>query len=34
MSHQENADMGRWSGSVPYWEKHGELIRAMFAPIT
>lgn len=34
MSHQENADMSRWSGSAPYWEKHRELIQHMFAPIT
>jgi SAM-dependent methyltransferase len=34
MSHQENADMSRSSGSAPYWEKHRELIQHMFAPIT
>jgi SAM-dependent methyltransferase len=34
MSHQENADMSRSSGSIPYWEKHRKLIRDMFAPIT
>ena len=26
--------INRWSGSAPYWEKHGEIIRQMFAPIT
>jgi len=24
----------RWSASAPLWEKHGEIIRQMFAPIT
>ncbi len=24
----------RWSGSAPFWEKHSEIIRQMFAPIT
>jgi ubiquinone/menaquinone biosynthesis C-methylase UbiE len=24
----------RWSGSAPYWEKHREIIRQMFAPVT
>ena len=24
----------RWSGSAPFWEKHREIIRAMFAPVT
>jgi SAM-dependent methyltransferase len=24
----------RWTGSAPYWEKHREIIRQMFAPIT
>ena len=24
----------RWSGSAPFWEKHREIIRHMFAPIT
>src|SRR5437588_7539947 len=24
----------RWSESAPYWEKHREIIRKMFAPIT
>src|ERR1019366_5959684 len=26
--------INRWSGSAPYWEKHGEIIEQMFAPIT
>ena len=26
--------INRWSGSAPFWEKHGEIIRQMFAPIT
>src|SRR5271165_2363366 len=26
--------INRWTGSAPYWEKHGEIIRQMFAPIT
>src|SRR5881296_928296 len=26
--------LNRWSGSPPFWEKHRELIRQMFAPIT
>ncbi len=24
----------RWSGSAPFWEKHREVIRQMFAPVT
>jgi SAM-dependent methyltransferase len=24
----------RWGASAPFWEKHGEIIRQMFAPIT
>ncbi len=24
----------RWSGSAPYWEKHREIIRGMFEPVT
>jgi SAM-dependent methyltransferase len=24
----------RWTGSAPFWEKHREIIRAMFAPVT
>jgi ubiquinone/menaquinone biosynthesis C-methylase UbiE len=26
--------INRWSGSAPYWEKHSEIIRQMFTPIT
>ena len=26
--------INRWSGSAPYWEKHREIIRHMFGPIT
>ncbi len=26
--------INRWSGSAPYWEKHSDIIRQMFAPIT
>lgn len=26
--------MNRWSASAPFWEKHGEIIRHMFEPIT
>jgi SAM-dependent methyltransferase len=26
--------INRWNASAPYWEKHGEIIRQMFAPIT
>jgi ubiquinone/menaquinone biosynthesis C-methylase UbiE len=26
--------VNRWSGSAPFWEKHREIIRQMFAPIT
>ena len=26
--------INRWSGSAPYWEKHREIIRHMFAPVT
>ncbi len=24
----------RWTGSAPFWEKHREVIREMFAPVT
>jgi len=34
MSHPENAETSRLNDSAPYWEKHRELIRHMFAPIT
>jgi hypothetical protein len=27
-------EINRWSGSAPYWEKHREIIRQMFAPVT
>ena len=26
--------LNRWSGSAPFWEKHREIIRRMFAPVT
>ncbi len=26
--------MNRWSSSAPFWERHREIIRQMFAPIT
>jgi ubiquinone/menaquinone biosynthesis C-methylase UbiE len=26
--------IGQWSESAPYWEKHREIIREMFAPVT
>jgi ubiquinone/menaquinone biosynthesis C-methylase UbiE len=26
--------LNRWSGSAPFWEKHRDIIRQMFAPIT
>jgi ubiquinone/menaquinone biosynthesis C-methylase UbiE len=26
--------MNRWSVSAPFWEKHREIIRQMFAPVT
>jgi SAM-dependent methyltransferase len=26
--------INRWTGSAPFWEKHRELIRHMFAPVT
>src|SRR5271169_658627 len=26
--------INRWSASAPFWEKHSEIIRQMFAPIT
>jgi ubiquinone/menaquinone biosynthesis C-methylase UbiE len=26
--------INRWSGSAPFWEKHREVIRHMFAPVT
>jgi hypothetical protein len=26
--------INRWRGSAPFWEKHRDVIRQMFAPIT
>src|SRR5215475_14146305 len=26
--------INRWSGSAPFWEKHRDAIRVMFAPVT
>src|SRR2546430_4469981 len=31
---QDQETINRWSGSAPYWEKHREVIRQMFAGIT
>src|ERR1700732_3468460 len=30
----EQEVINRWSGSAPFWEKHSEIIRQMFAPVT
>jgi ubiquinone/menaquinone biosynthesis C-methylase UbiE len=30
----EHEVINRWSGSAPFWEKHREIIRQMFSPIT
>jgi len=30
----DQAVLDAWSGSAPYWEKHREAIRQMFAPVT
>ncbi len=30
----EQEVINRWTGSAPYWEKHRETIRQMFAPVT
>jgi SAM-dependent methyltransferase len=30
----EQEVISRWSGSAPFWEKHHEIIRQMFAPVT
>jgi ubiquinone/menaquinone biosynthesis C-methylase UbiE len=30
----DNEVINRWSNSAPFWEKHHEIIRQMFAPIT
>jgi ubiquinone/menaquinone biosynthesis C-methylase UbiE len=32
--HREQDVINRWTGSAPYWEKHREVIRQMFAPVT
>src|SRR5215813_7930485 len=31
---REQAVIDRWSGAAPFWEKHRETIRQMFAPVT
>jgi hypothetical protein len=31
---RDQAVIDRWSGAAPFWEKHHETIRQMFAPIT
>jgi len=31
---QDQETINRWTGSAPYWEKHREIIRQMFAGIT
>jgi ubiquinone/menaquinone biosynthesis C-methylase UbiE len=33
MQHDQEI-MNRWSASAPFWEKHREIIRQMFAPVT
>jgi ubiquinone/menaquinone biosynthesis C-methylase UbiE len=30
----EQEVINRWTGSAPYWEKHHEIIRQMFSPVT
>ena len=30
----EQEVINRWTGSAPYWEKHREIIRQMFTPVT
>src|SRR5216684_5531071 len=30
----EQEVINRWTGSAPYWEKHRDVIRQMFAPVT
>src|SRR6266436_2142584 len=30
----DQAVIDRWSGAAPFWEKHREVIRQMFAPVT
>ena len=32
--HKDKEVIGQWRASAPYWEKHREIIRGMFAPIT
>jgi SAM-dependent methyltransferase len=32
--HPDQEIARRWSGAAPYWEKHRDLIRQMFAPVT
>jgi SAM-dependent methyltransferase len=32
--HSDQQVIHRWTGSAPFWEKHREIIRQMFAPIT
>jgi ubiquinone/menaquinone biosynthesis C-methylase UbiE len=34
MKQEKNDVISQWSESAPYWEKHREIIRGMFAPIT
>jgi hypothetical protein len=35
MSHISAGDiLGEWRESAPYWEKHRDVIRTMFAPLT
>jgi ubiquinone/menaquinone biosynthesis C-methylase UbiE len=34
MSQQDEDVIKKWSTSAPYWEKHRDVIRGMFAPIT
>ncbi len=32
--HPDQTVINRWSGAAPHWEKHREIIRQMFAPVT
>lgn len=32
--HQDQTVIDKWSGAAPFWEKHREVIRHMFAPVT
>jgi SAM-dependent methyltransferase len=34
MSQENKSPLREWQESAPYWEKHGDMVRAMFAPIT